>query len=208
MRDGVNMIKSVTNKIGSYFSADLNLSEIDEVKLKYSLEIILTDLSKFIILLLFFSLIGKPTFFILTFPFLSLLRLFTGGLHFKTYFGCLSFSFAFFLIIFFCSIYIHLDDIDIVLILLFSLITIYTVAPIPSKSRPKYNSKKLLKFKSLAILIVLLSVLIFYLTHKSPFLVSQIWVMLFGSIQLLISKEVTKDEDVKKTFQETHRITW
>lgn len=191
------MIKLVINKIGGYCSSELNLNEIDEIKLKYSLEIILTDLSKFIILLLFFSLIGKSTFFIITFPFLSLLRILTGGLHFKTYFGCLGFSFGFFLLTFFCSIYIHLDDVHIILILILSLISIYTTAPMPSKGRPKYNSKKILKFKALAILLVVFGTLLFYLTFKSPLLVSYIWVMLFESVQLLISKEVIKYE---KTF--------
>lgn len=201
----MEVIKLVINKIGGYFSSELNLSEIDEIKLKYSLEIILTDLSKFIILLLFFSLIGKSMFFILTFPFLSLLRILTGGLHFKTYFGCLSFSFAFFLATLFCSTYVYLDDIHIILILLFSLISIYAAAPVPAKGRPKYSSKKIIKFKTLAMLLVMFSALLFYLTHKSPLLVSHIWVMLFESVQLLISKEVMKYE---KTFQKTDRITW
>lgn len=201
------MLRLVTNKIGTYFSSELNLSEIDETKLKYSLEIILTDLSKFILLLLFFSFIGKSAFFIITFPFLSLLRMLTGGLHFKTYLGCLSFSFAFFLAVFICSTYVHPSDIYILLIFLFSLITMYIAAPVPTKGRPKHSHKKTLRFKALAILLIIFGTLLFYITHKNPLLASYIWVMLFQSIQLLISKEVMKHDQGKKTIKKPTSIS-
>lgn len=197
----------MTNKIGNYFSLELNLSEIDEKKLKYSVEIILTDLSKFILLLMFFSLIGKSTFFILTFPFLSLLRMLTGGLHFKTYFGCLGFSFAFFLAVLICSMYVNLGDIYVALVFIFSLLIISIVAPVPSKERPKHSNKKAIRFKALALLLIISGTLLFYIRHKDPLLISYIWVMLFQSIQLLISKEVMKHDQCKKTLEKPSSIS-
>lgn len=186
------VLKLITNRVGGYFSTELNLNEIDTIKLKYSLEVILTDLSKSIILLLFYSLIGQTMFFIIAFPFLSLLRMYTGGFHLKTYLGCFCFSFIFFFITFICSTYVKLNDLHIILIVLFSIIAILIFSPVPSKSRPKYSEKKKLVFKLISLFLIMFSALIFYITNKNPYFISPIWVMSFQSLQIIISKEVMK----------------
>src|SRR5690606_41734542 len=45
-----------------------------------------------------FALIGKPMELIYSFFTLSMLRPYTGGIHFKTYKGCLAFSVVFFIV--------------------------------------------------------------------------------------------------------------
>ena len=84
------------SKLHEYFKEEFNLSEIDSIKLKYSLEIIISDLSKFAFLFTIFTILGEGTNFFYSALALLTIRLFTGGLHFKTYFGCMVFSIFFF----------------------------------------------------------------------------------------------------------------
>lgn len=84
------------DKLHKYFEKEFNLSELAGIKLKYSLEIIFSELSKLFILFTLFSILRKKTDFFYSFLALFLIRTFTGGLHFKTYGKCLIFSGLFF----------------------------------------------------------------------------------------------------------------
>ncbi|MBU5310623.1 accessory gene regulator B family protein [Tissierella carlieri] len=80
------------DRLHRYFQREFNLCELDSIKLRYSLEIIIGEVSKFIILIVLFWISSKVIDFIYCSSVLLVIRLFTGGLHFETYGRCLIFS--------------------------------------------------------------------------------------------------------------------
>ncbi|WP_042678602.1 accessory gene regulator ArgB-like protein [Anaerosalibacter massiliensis] len=191
------------DKLHRYFEKEFNLSELDSIKLKYSLEIIFSELSKLFILFALFSILRKRTDFIYSFLALFLIRTFTGGLHFKTYGKCLIFSGLFFYISIFLKDFISLNFTIISILFIFSLFTIIIFDPITHESRPSYSYKKKKQFKIISIILLSSHFLICFFADKSPYFINSIWVITLQSIQLLIAKEVNIYEKKKIHFQKT-----
>ncbi len=188
------------DRLEKYFRDEFNLSEIDGIKLKYSLELIINEVSKFFILLVMFSILGKRNDFIYSALSLFIIRLFTGGLHFKTYYGCLIFSAFFFCTSIFLKTCIFLNFETAIILFVFSLLITIVFAPISGKSRPDYPYKKKLQFKLSGIMLILVHFLIYFSAHKNPYLVNSVWVITLQSIQLLLAKGVMIYEKDKVNY--------
>lgn len=171
-----------------YFQKEFNLCELDSIKLKYSLEVIIGEVSKFAILFFLFWILGKMTDFIYCSSVLLVIRLFTGGLHFKTYSKCLISSGIFFYIAIFLKSNISLNLRIASILFIFSLLTIIMLAPICGKSRPDYPHRKRQKFKLIGAVSVLIYFGLYFFIHKNPYFINSVWVITLQSIQLLIAK--------------------
>ena len=79
----------IIDKLHKYFENEYELSQIDSIKLKYSLELVIGELSKLLILFFIFWVLDKATDFICSLLILMMIRVFTGGLHFKHYGICI-----------------------------------------------------------------------------------------------------------------------
>lgn len=181
----------LVDNLHNYFKNEFNLSKIESAKLKYSLEIIFNDLSKLLILFFFFSIVGKKSDFIYSAITLLLLRPFTGGLHFKTYYGCLFFTVVFFISCITFKNYFSINSLLIIFLLfIFLAAIILFFAPITSKSRPAYSDRKKQKFKLLSLIILFIHFFLFLFYKNNPYLMNSIWIMILQSIQLLIAKGV------------------
>ncbi|NLL70630.1 MAG: accessory gene regulator B family protein [Epulopiscium sp.] len=176
------------DKLHDYFKNEFALSDVESAKLRYSLEILFNDLSKFLILFFLFSILGKKSDFIYSAIALLLIRPFTGGLHFKTYSGCLLFSILFFASSIALKNFLSLTSIMISLLFISSIIAIFIFAPISNKDRPIYDDKKKKKFRFIGVIIALFHFSSFFLYKKNPYLMNSIWIIVLQSIQLLIAK--------------------
>lgn len=132
----------IIDKLHKYFETSFELSQIDSIKLKYSLELVMGEISKFFILFFLFWVLGKATDFIYSLLTLMIIRVFTGGLHFKHYSNCIIFSGFFFYISIFLKNYFHLNPFSIIAMYILSLFIIIIFAPVFGKSRPNYSYKK------------------------------------------------------------------
>ena len=176
------------DRLEKYFKDEFNLSEIDSIKLKYSLELVGGEIFKFLTLLILFSLLGKRNDFICSALSLLTIRPFSGGLHFNTYFSCLVFSGFFFYTSIFLRTNIPLNSKIVIILFMFSLLSTITFTPLPGKSRPDYPRKKRLQFKLTGSTLVLIHFNI--LVHKNPYFINSIWVITLQSIQILLAKGV------------------
>lgn len=188
------------DKLVDYFEREFELSKIEKIKLKYSLEVLCNDISKILILLFMFSILGKAKEFIYSTIALLAIRPFTGGLHFKSYMGCLLFTGVFFITSINLNIYFHMDFLMPILFI-FSCIIILTIAPIKSKNRPRYSYKKQLYFKFLGLSIVVIHFIAYTITNENPYLRNSIWIFALQSIQLFIKKGVDIYEEKKSYYQ-------
>lgn len=177
------------DKVIDYFEREFELSKIEKTKLKYSIEVLFNDISKILILLVMFFILGKTREFIYSVIALLTLRPFTGGFHFKSYMGCLLFTGAFFASSITLNENINTNSF-ILILFVFSSITILMIAPIISKNRPSYSYKKQLYFKFIGLSIVTIHFVTYILINKNPYLRSSIWVFTLQSIELLIKKGV------------------
>lgn len=144
------MIKSLAIKISEYLEKNNDsLSKKDILKIQYTLEVILGDLVKFIVLLLIFLVLNGIPFFLLSFVILISTRPLGGGIHCKTFKSCLIFSILYFLILSLLSNLLPKLNINYYIIFfIISFIITFAFAPCRNEKRPVKN-KATLKILSL-----------------------------------------------------------
>ena len=101
-------VKNMISKVSKNLALRINSHTISDdpysfEKIKYSLDIILGEISKFVILIALFFLTNSLSEFLISFIIFSLIKPFSGGIHFSTYGKCLMASIVFFGIVVFLS---------------------------------------------------------------------------------------------------------
>ncbi|ABR32458.1 accessory gene regulator B family protein [Clostridium beijerinckii] len=144
------MIASIANFLTEYLNKNnSSLSKNDVLKIQYSLQIILGDLTKSLVILSIFLFVGQLPLFFLIFIILNSTRPLMGGIHCKTFKSCLVFSIMYFLIILLFSIFSSgLNTYFSVFFFIISFIITFINAPCCNEKRPIKN-KKILKILSL-----------------------------------------------------------
>ncbi|WP_026888626.1 accessory gene regulator B family protein [Clostridium beijerinckii] len=144
------MIKLLSTFITKYLEENnSSLIKTDLLKIQYTLEVILGDLAKLIILLLIFWNLNEVPFFLLSLSILISTRPLSGGIHCKTFNGCLILSITYFLILLlFSKLSLKLNITFYMVFFIISFIVILAYAPCRNKKRPVTN-KTTLKILSL-----------------------------------------------------------
>ena len=199
------MIKRLVNKVADYFESACYLDELSRIKLQYSLEVLLGNISKFIVLFIAFTFLNKQIDFIYSSIALIGIRGFTGGLHFKTFIGCLVFSGFFFFLVIYSENNLVIGNPEIFALCFGAVLIFVLFAPISKKTRPVYSDKKIMLFKAISITFILFHLFMYFRTNKNPYFTISIWVFIYQAIQLLISKGVLINEVYKNDLQKTIR---
>ena len=186
-----NFIASFVN----YSKENLNFTNDQLEKMEYSFTVIITELEKIVMLFLIFSFFHKALELIIAMVTLMLIRPYTGGLHFKKFFSCFAFSLMVFSITIFGLTHITISYTALVFIYIASTMSFIILAPISSKTRPKYSKSKRMTFKFIAIFMTTLFFVAYIILHKEyPYFNQSIWIIALQSIQLIIAKGVRSYE--------------
>ena len=170
-------------------------SDYDLRRVRYFYTCLLYEVSKFIIIGGFFCLFGLLPEYFFSVLFICPLRILSGGLHFRSYLGCLLFSILYFSV----SImpfwnYHPTKGTALFLLLLFAIINI-VMGPITSDQRPEPSVDiKTVKKQRLLILFIMYFIF-FFLSKYSRFFFLANRLLLLHSIQMMVSfirKEVAR----------------
>lgn len=190
----------IVDKLHKYFESKYNLSHLDSLKLKYSMEIIFNDLSKLAILFILFSIAGYALDFVYSVISLLMIRPFTGGLHFKSYTQCILFTGIFFTLSILLKNHVIITQYIYFLVFTFSVLIIMMFAPIIGDNRPTYSKKKLYQFKLTGLIILILHLIVYLHNKNHPYIINSIWVIVLQSIQILIARGIKRYEN-EQTYQ-------
>lgn len=172
-------------KLENTLKNNFNFTQIENLKIKYIISILISETSKLILMALFFKSLGYIYDFMLLTLSLLLFRPQIGGLHFKSYIKCFSFTLTFSLIIIILKNFLPLTTKSIILLGIFSLINIFLFAPLISKQkRAHIKSRSSWKITLLA----LLHIAILVIFPQNSYLEITIWALFLQSIQLIIGR--------------------
>lgn len=161
---------------------DINLS----FKIRFSkffLRILISEISKFIIILLIYTLLNKTGYLLFILSVFLPIRLLSGGVHFYTYFRCLLFTILYFFLITFFS-HFGLSQIICLFLLGFGFLLYAFSLPLPNPIRDSIKFTKNNKNKY-ATLCIYLFWMICYFFLKTPYNNLCFYTLLFGSLQTL-----------------------
>ncbi len=176
------------NYINDYIRENMSLTVREQKLFVYYLKCILYDVSKLILFLFIFSMLHMLPEFLLTFVIQFPLRTISGGLHFRHYWSCFTFSlvYLFLIITLFRKILIPFE-IGIVLLLL-CIIIIYQIGQVRSPSRPSLSDIELLRRKRAVLIAAGCETLIAVLIYQTDFAPIIYWSIILHTLQLIIGK--------------------
>lgn len=158
-------------------------------QLKYTFTILFSELSKFVIIGFIYH--RHLAMYLYAMALLSILRLSTGGLHAKTYWGCFFASFVFFCLSISLLPQLHLPKIVLAALIIGCMIAIYLIGPVASVFRtpPEGSMKKRLVAQSL---IVISIHLILFCMFDSIFFTVGSWIIILQTSQLIAAKFIVR----------------
>lgn len=186
-----NWINKISDLICNYINMNCSINKKDNIKINYALVAILGETLKLIILIIIFLLVNKVVFFLFSLIILILIRTFSGGLHFKTFNGCLLFSIMLFIITCLAATALpQLPNSCYYIFGFFSVLLIFVNAPCPSFKRPIKNKKRRYHFKIISTLssVCCLTMLTFFKDNTS-FLNCGFFTILLQSVQLAFANK-------------------
>lgn len=182
------MLNDMSVRFSDYLAANVSLSETDQIKIRYTFQMIFGDLTKLLILMAFFQVTGKLLPFLLAFLALQWIRPFTGGIHLKTYWGCLVFSIVAFSIAIFLKESIPMGPAFHCLVLGTCMVAIHVIGPQPGKGRPNYSIEQINRFKRLSLWFLISHIVLVMTMKNNPYSDIATWVVLIQTLQLLFKK--------------------
>lgn len=177
-----------------YYYTDYEMAII-----KYSITALFSELSKIILLIVTYAILGKLDLFIAFFILLILLRINGGGYHCKHYTTCLLLTFIFSVaaIIFLPLIYIPYNSIILVTLTMCLFITYY-IGPIPSPFRPEPDNRLIKQCNNKCFLAIFFFIIIVSIFNSNeilrPYLIVGFWTIILHTSQLIIAKILRKGE--------------
>lgn len=155
-----NINEKITVRLLYVLSTEEICDEKKAQKVKYALQVILNESEKFILLLFLFFATHHLEQFLVAFFSLCSLRIYIGGMHCKTVFGCFSFSFFSFGFILLMAHTVCMVLVARYIVYLSILFWIWYSAPISSPERPIYTKEQCLIFKGKALTVLVMLCLI------------------------------------------------
>lgn len=188
----INVINRLAYTLTNYIRSNSDFTNSDDLeKINYAIETILNEAFKIIILLILFSILGKLRYFNFSMIILLSIRIFSGGLHSKTFLGCLLWTTLFFTATSIVAPIIPKISIGIYyLISLFNLSVIITKSPYPNPYRPIKSKKRRQVLKILAVFFAMFwTIVLLFFTNDICYLNCGIFTILLQSLQLLYVKK-------------------
>lgn len=157
------------------------------------MEVLLSEISKIIIMLITFSVFNKGIDFIIIMLFTIPLKVHLGGVHMKSYAQCLGFSSAFCLLIVLLNRYFTILPHIFVLLSICCGVLLYFIAPVIPIERRDITSIPKEALRNRGLLLVTCYTMLFVLWHNDFTNYGQ-WIILIQTIILFITKGGFKNE--------------
>ena len=182
------MNEIVHNLVKKIASTNPQFTEMQLKKMEYGLICAFSDLTKLVAYFLIFYLLNLQQYFIISLIFFCSIRLFSGGYHADTFWGCFLMSFAIFLAIILLGKYIIINTIIIKILQIISITLIILFAPVDNINKliKSIERRKKLKFYSIIVTCLLSSLCYLlpqrFLTTAVISIASAVIMMVFGKI--------------------------
>lgn len=175
------------NEFIGYLKETYNFTDYDIELLKYYIKSTAYDLCKLIPLGIFFCCLGYFADYIAAVIVLFLARTPTGGIHFKKYISCLTFTAAFFIMSIIILPTIKIDTIIMLLLLLICIIITNYIGPIVSCYRELPSGMLIRRSKrNITIIIFIYSILVFIIPYNHYISIG-FWVIILQTLQLMFA---------------------
>lgn len=158
------LISCIVKKISETNS---QFTDLELKKMEYGLLCFFDEVTKIIPYYILFYLFSLQQYYVVAFVFFCPIRLFSGGFHAKTYWGCFLISFITFWVIIIIGKYISISIITSILVLTISVLLVYIFSPVDNINKRIKSRERRKKLKYFSVVVTfLLSGLCFLIPDK------------------------------------------
>lgn len=176
--------KNLNSRFKNTLTSKFDYSPNDSDRITYMLTVILSEISKLVIFIIFFTVLNLGHEFIVAFILTMILKVNIGGFHFKTYFSCISFSLIYFLGLIFINQLVIPPNILIGLGV-FNIFILVLIAPVISTQRQDIKTIKKSQLKMFGLAISTLYVF-FFIIKNNTYTSIAVWIVIILTSLLLI----------------------
>ncbi|MBZ9688326.1 accessory gene regulator B family protein [Clostridium estertheticum] len=126
-------------------------TDLELKKMEYGLLCSFDEVTKIIPYYIIFYLFSLQQYYIVAFVFLCPIRLFSGGFHAKTYWGCFFISFITFWVIIIIGKYVSINIVTSILVLTSSVLLVYIFSPVDNINKRIKSKKRRKKLKKISV---------------------------------------------------------
>jgi len=163
------------------------LTKHEKAILLFFLKGFLSDFSKALIFFIPFYLLGLHKEFLWGIFFLVLFRIFSGGLHCRTYWGCLILSFVIFSSGILAGITFFFNPVSKNIITIICGIIVFWCSPVVSKTRPKPTKKGIRTSKIYSTLVVAFFFILNLSLEDKTYINIGFWFLILHTLQLFVA---------------------
>jgi len=167
---------------------------------RFGLESLLYELTKMIMYLILFSILGHTVPYLVSLLVLGSIRTFSGGYHANSFWGCFFVSLTGFIFTIGSGLYLEISDIACVVILALSAATDLVFAPVPHPNKPNKDPVKKKRFKLISFIIILVFGGIAFILpnqYKITVVTTILLVAIWQLMGLWLNKTKTIDKNVE-----------
>lgn len=171
----------------NYHYTDYQIKVMD-----YFIKTCLSEISKFMLMGFFFSYFSAFPYYLYATLILWVLRFCSGGLHCKTYMGCLLFSHTYLVLCILVLPRLYLSTIWELILLLMCIVISYFIAPVPSIYRQHITSNHRKQYRTYLFIFLFIHFIFTFIFPQNQYLTVGFWVIMIHMLQLTIAyaKEV------------------
>lgn len=184
-------------KISAYIQNKYHYSDYQMKVLHYFFISILSEISKFLIMGAFFLYFSQFLCYLWAVSLLWILRFTSGGLHCKTYIGCLLSSFLYLFLSIQVMPLFPLPELIRLVLLLLCILVAYHIAPVPSQFRQHINQTQTTRYRTYLFILLFVYFIVMFIFPHSHYLIVGFWVIMIHTMQLMVAhkrKEVNTHE--------------
>lgn len=175
---------------------EYDYTDFEIAQIKYFWQVLFSESSKLLLLLLFYIIIGHPIELIIALTVLFPLRIFCGGIHCKHYWSCFLTTFVFILLCTTLPKWYYPGTTAAMIILFACMLLHYYYAPVTSIYRPALSQKNINISKFKSFVYILFSICLVFLVEMNAYVAIGFWTIVLQTLQLVIGYYLRKD--VKK----------
>lgn len=172
-------------------------TQLELKKMEYGILCFLDEVTKIIPFFIVFYLFSVHSYFLIALAFFCPIRMFTGGYHAKSYWGCFAVSFVIFSVIICISKYMLFKGVTLIIILVISTILVCIFAPVDNENKRIKSKERFIHLKIISIAITFILVLLCYIVPDKYIntavisIFSAVLMMLVGKLNTLFSTNIS-----------------
>lgn len=184
---GDTMNRFIATLIRKISESNPEFSELQLKKMEYGLICTFDEITKLIPYFIVFWIFSIQNYYLIALIFFCPIRLFSGGYHARTYWGCFFMSFLIFCAIILFGKYLTINHYILALLLLTCFILICIFSPVDNINKKIKSKKRRKKLKYYSIIITLILIIICYLI-PDKFLTTAVISIISATILMIAGK--------------------